>query len=290
MTAEANPQAELAALRAQVSELQAEVERLRPIKERAQTLEAQMRILSTNVPLLLLALDRDGVYTFSDGKALEIVGLQPGQLVGMSVFDAFAAFPDFLAAVRKALSGTPANVRTDDTERMVGLDHWLTPIFDAEGRPDGVFGVSIDMTRQIAAEHERTQLQEEIIEAQRAALRELSTPLIPIAENVIAMPLVGSIDTARAQQIMETLLEGIADQQADVAILDITGVRVVDTQVANALLRAAQAAKLLGTRVILTGIRAEVAQTLVGLGADMSSITTAATLQDGVTLALHAEV
>lgn len=289
MTAEANPQAELAALRAQVAELQAEVERLRPIEQRAQTLEAYMHVISTNVPLLMLALDRDGIYTFSDGKALEIVGAQPGQLVGASVFEAFAAFPEFLAAVRQAMNGTPTNVRTDDLERMVGLDHWLAPLLDADGKPNGVFGVSIDMTRQIAAEHERTQLQEEIIEAQRAALRELSTPLIPIAENVIAMPLVGSIDTSRAQQIMETLLEGIADQQADVAILDITGVRVVDTQVANALLRAAQAAKLLGTRVILTGIRAEVAQTLVGLGADMSSITTAATLQAGVALALHVE-
>jgi rsbT co-antagonist protein RsbR len=290
MTAEANPQAELATLRAQVRELQAEVERLRPFEQRARTLEAYTHVLATDVPLLMFALDHEGVYTFSDGKALELVGMKPGQLVGASVFEAFADYPEFLAAVRTALAGTPANVRTDDLERMVGLDHWIAPLRDAEGRPNGVFCVSIDMTRQIAAEHERTQLQEEIIEAQRAALRELSTPLIPIAENVIAMPLVGSIDSSRAQQIMETLLEGIAEQQADVAILDITGVRVVDTQVANALLRAAQAAKLLGTRVILTGIRAEVAQTLVGLGADMSSITTAATLQAGVALALHVEV
>jgi anti-anti-sigma regulatory factor len=287
MSGEANPQDELAALRAQVNELQAEVTRLRPLEQRVHLFAEQMRIMSTHVPLLMFVLDRNGVYTFSDGKALEMVGLQPGQLVGASVFDAFADYPDFLAAVRTALAGTATNVRTDDLERMVGLDHWIAPLYDANGQPDGVFGVSIDMTKQIAAEHQRAHLQEEIIEAQRAALRELSTPLIPIAENVIAMPLVGTIDTARAQQIMETLLEGIAEQQADVAILDITGVRVVDTQVANALLRAAQAAKLLGTRVILTGIRAEVAQTLVGLGADLSSITTAATLQDGVALALH---
>jgi anti-anti-sigma regulatory factor len=85
---------------------------------------------------------------------------------------------------------------------------------------------------------------------------------------------------------METLLEGIAANQADVALLDISGVRVVDTQVADALLRVAQAAKLLGTQIVLTGIRAEVAQTIVHLGADMSGIVTRSNLQDGLRYAL----
>jgi rsbT co-antagonist protein RsbR len=104
---------------------------------------------------------------------------------------------------------------------------------------------------------------------------------------VVAMPLVGTIDSWRAQMIMEALLEGISNLQAEVAILDITGVRVVDTQVASALLRAAQAAQLLGARVMLTGIGAEVAQSLVHLGADLSRIEIQSTLQAGVAAAIQ---
>ena len=85
---------------------------------------------------------------------------------------------------------------------------------------------------------------------------------------------------------METLLEGIGEQRASIAILDITGVRVVDTQVADALIRTAHAAQLLGARVILTGITPEVAQTLVQLGIDLSSVTTRSTLQSGIAFAL----
>ena len=94
------------------------------------------------------------------------------------------------------------------------------------------------------------------------------------------------IDSNRAQQVIETLLAGVAASRAATAILDLTGVQVVDTQVANALLRAAQAVKLLGARVVLTGIRPEIAQTLVGLGLDLSGITTRATLQSGIAFAL----
>jgi rsbT co-antagonist protein RsbR len=151
---------------------------------------------------------------------------------------------------------------------------------------DRVLWVSRDTTEEHAAAAELAKLQEQIIEAQRAALRELSTPIIPISEGVIAMPLIGSIDTQRAQLVIETLLQGVAEQRAAAAILDVTGVQVVDTQVANALLRAAQAVKLLGAQVIITGIRPEVAQTLVGLGLDLSGIITVANLQGGIQYAL----
>ncbi len=144
----------------------------------------------------------------------------------------------------------------------------------------------LDLETQAAelkqAQQEREALQEEVISAQEAAIRELSTPLIPLADGVVAMPLVGTISTARAQQIMETLLEGIGTHQAHVALIDITGVKVVDTQVADALLRAARAARLLGAQVVLTGIGAEIAQTLVSLGADMTGITTRGTLREGI--------
>lgn len=137
---------------------------------------------------------------------------------------------------------------------------------------------------------EQQLMQQEAIEEKELALRELSTPLIPLADGVVALPLVGSIDSNRIQQIMETLLEGIATQQADVALIDITGVKVVDTQVADGLLRAAQAAKLLGAQVVLTGISSDIAQTLVHLGADLNGITTCSTLQNGISYAMERHV
>jgi anti-anti-sigma regulatory factor len=128
--------------------------------------------------------------------------------------------------------------------------------------------------------------QEEIIRTQAAALEELSTPLIPINEKVMVMPIVGAVDSRRSQLIVETLLHGIALSSAQVAILDITGVSVVDTQVANGLISAAQAVRLLGAQVMLTGIRPEVAQVLVSLSIDLSGIITCSSLQSGIALAM----
>ena len=132
------------------------------------------------------------------------------------------------------------------------------------------------------AKEEHARLQEEIIRVQAATLDQLSTPLIPISDTVVVMPLIGTMDARRTEQVLETLLQGLSDSQADIAILDITGVGVVDTQVAQGLIRAAQAAQLLGARVVLTGIRPEIAQTLVGLGIDLSTIVTHSTLQNGI--------
>lgn len=127
---------------------------------------------------------------------------------------------------------------------------------------------------------------QEIIEAQRKALRELSTPIVPVSEEIIAMPLIGVIDTTRAQQVMEALLMAISRHQAEVVIIDITGVPVVDTGVANHILQTTRAANLLGSRVVLTGIAPEVAQTIVSLGVDLSGIVTRSNLQSGIEYAL----
>ncbi len=136
-------------------------------------------------------------------------------------------------------------------------------------------------------EAERAALQQQVIEAQRAALRELSSPLIPLTERVMLMPLVGTIDSQRARQVMETLLTGVAQSQADLVILDITGVSLVDSQVAQGFIQAAQAVRLLGAQVMLTGIQPQIAQTLVHLGIDLSGIQTQGSLQMGIAAALQ---
>lgn len=140
--------------------------------------------------------------------------------------------------------------------------------------------------KQAEAALVNAKLQEEVIRAQEAALAELSTPLLTLGNGVLVMPLVGTIDSRRAAQVMERLLEGVSEANARAVILDITGIPIVDTQVANAFIRAAQAVKLLGAQVIITGIRPEVAQTLVSLHVDLSGIITRSTLESGIADAL----
>ncbi|WP_437675478.1 PAS domain S-box protein [Sorangium sp. So ce131] len=153
------------------------------------------------------------------------------------------------------------------------------------GQPTGMAAFFRDITEQLRYEQE-TLAQMQVIQAQQAALRELGTPLVPIADGVIAMPLVGAIDGERAQQILETLLRALGEKHAAVAILDITGVKAVDGEVAAALVRVAQAARLLGADVVLTGIRPVVAQALVDLGAELRGLVTCGTLQSGIAYAL----
>ncbi|EYF06093.1 PAS domain-containing protein [Chondromyces apiculatus] len=156
-------------------------------------------------------------------------------------------------------------------------------IQDEEGEIRAVGSILRDQRR---SEQERAALREEIILAQERAIRELSSPLIPLAQGLVLMPLLGTIDTGRANQIMETLLAGIAAQRARIAILDVTGVKNVDSAVANALVRTAQAANLLGTEVVLTGIGPDVARILVEIGADLGTVQTRGTLQSAVAYAL----
>lgn len=113
-------------------------------------------------------------------------------------------------------------------------------------------------------------------------VRDLETPAIPLVEGVLVLPLVGHVDTRRAARLSETALEAVHEHRARVVIIDITGVSVVDTAVAQRIGQLAQAIRLLGARVLLTGIRAEVAQTIVAQELDFSQIQTAGRLQDGV--------
>ncbi len=175
-------------------------------------------------------------------------------------------------------------VRADGS--IVYVDAATFPIRGEAGRFKGLTAVIRDITERRQLEEERARLQKEIIETQRRTILELSTPIVPITEEIIAMPLVGSIDTARAQQIMETLLNAIGHYGAEVVIVDITGVAVVDTRVADHLMRVSRAAALLGSKCLLVGISPEVAQTIVSLEVDLSSIVTEADLRAGIEHAL----
>lgn len=118
-------------------------------------------------------------------------------------------------------------------------------------------------------------------------LQELSTPIVPIYDGILVLPLIGVIDTGRANEIMERVLEQIGRRHAESVIIDITGVPLVDTNVAQHLVQTAQAVRLLGASVILVGIGPQIAQTMVELGIDLSAVSTLPDLQAGVLVALR---
>ena len=127
---------------------------------------------------------------------------------------------------------------------------------------------------------------EEVIARQQQELLELSTPVVKLWDGILALPMIGTLDSARTQVVMESLLERIVDTEAEVAIIDITGVPTVDTLVAQHLIKTVTAARLMGADCIISGIRPQIAATIVHLGVDLSEVATKSTLADAFRLAL----
>jgi rsbT co-antagonist protein RsbR len=128
---------------------------------------------------------------------------------------------------------------------------------------------------------------QDTIAQQRATISELQTPVIQVWQGILALPIVGTVDTARAQDMTEALLERIVETGSEIVLLDITGVPVVDTAVARHLLETVSAARLLGADVLIVGLSSRTAMTLVQLGIDLSHVTTRATLAKGLELAFR---
>lgn len=128
---------------------------------------------------------------------------------------------------------------------------------------------------------------EEVIVRQQQEMLELSTPVVKLWEGILALPLIGTLDSARTQVVMESLLEKVVETGSEVAIIDITGVPTVDTLVAQHLLKTVTAARLMGADCIISGIRPQIAQTIVHLGVELGDVTTKASLADAFVLALE---
>lgn len=193
------------------------------------------------------------------GRAHERIGLPPHWYLG--------AYSRYL---RQILVCIREHLGADDPRVLEGFQALMKLVFlDASIAIDVYISAHVDT-----------------LQRHQAAIRELSTPVILVHDEVLLLPLVGTVDSHRAQQIMETVLREVSKNQAQVIILDIAGVPVVDTQVADYLLRATAAVRLLGARTILTGISPQVARTIVELGVDISTMATRHRLADGVELAL----
>ena len=312
-------------LQARIKELEEENSQLREKTEKMAVDSWLFRTLMTYIPDWVYFKDRDSRFLSASEALSRSFGLQNAQeLVGKTDFDFFTeehARPAFEDEQRIIESGEPITLEEKET-RPDGSVGWVLttkmPLF-RNGNIVGTFGVSKDITerRQIEdeikelntaletrvqkrtaelvremaerqkAEEEHTRLQTEVIRAQKIALQELTTPIIPLIEGIIVMPLVGSIDTQRASDVMRTLLSGISQHRANIVILDITGVPIVDTGVANHLNKTMLAARLKGVRVFVTGMSDAVAETIVDLGIDWGDIETLRDLQSGFVHALR---
>lgn len=158
----------------------------------------------------------------------------------------------------------------------------LVGLVAIDGQATGLAFMVNDITQQVTEGKERTRLQQQVIDSQKQLLKELSTPVIPILDRVIIMPIIGSIDSSRAQDMTRALLAGISANRARYVVLDVTGVPVVDTGVAQHLSRTIQAARLKGAQTIVTGISDSIAETIVDLGMDWHDIETQRDLQTGL--------
>lgn len=256
--------------------------------------EERYRVVVERAPVGICVHCDDNI-VFANATAATILGAKdPKELIGLSTMD--RAHPDERSSARervKQVTDGHADVMPLRESRMLRLDGSMVEVAIVgtatkyEGKP--AMQVSfLDISERSRAHEalERAALQEQVIRAQEESLLALSTPLIPVSERVLVMPLIGRINEGRTQRILEVLLNGVTNQGATHVILDVTGVPEADSGMADALIRASQAVRLLGANVILTGIQPAFARTLIELGADISGLVTQATLAGGIRAAM----
>jgi rsbT co-antagonist protein RsbR len=237
-------------------------------------------------PLVFWAIDRDGIYTLSEGKGLELLGMKSGEAVGLSALDMFKDNPEIAGALQRALAGEESRLVTTPAPG-VQFDNWYLPRFGDDGRVQGAVGFAVDASERIGRERDARQKLERL-ERQASASRALATPIIQVWDQVLCLPIIGTVDSARTAEMMQGLLESIVREQARFAIVDLTGVDVVDTSTADHLIVLFRAARVLGVEGVLCGIRPAVAQTIVGLGLDLGSVKTMRSLRDALKWCIRA--
>ena len=204
----------------------------------------------------------------------------------------WAPVRDFLARVSRsrALQGfSPSETATFVLSLKQSLFARLRGEFgeDAQGLAEEIWSTTdlLDKLGLLTVES-FVKSREELIQRQQREMMELSTPVVQLWENILALPLIGTLDSERTQVVMESLLQKIVETGASIAIIDITGVPTVDTLVAQHLLKTVAAARLMGADCIISGIRPQIAQTIVHLGVNLSDVTTKASLADAFAIAL----
>jgi rsbT co-antagonist protein RsbR len=289
--------AEVAQLSQRNAELQARVADLEYTEQVLRTTEEHVRLFVEHTPAAVAMLDRDMRYIMTSRRWLTDYGLGYQNIIGRSHYEVFNDIPDrWKASHQRSLAGAIEGQDEDPWERANGGMDWLSwktfPWHDSSGAVGGIIFFTEVVTKHVqdqqALRDNEAQLREINTHQEQLLnmIREISSPVIPVHDDVLVLPLVGTIDSARSSRIMETLLTGVQEHAAEVVIIDITGVPIVDTAVANHLIQATRAATLLGAHCVLVGVSAEVAQTLVQLGVNLSTLVTRSNLQAGITYAL----
>ncbi|MFF0297994.1 PAS domain S-box protein [Kitasatospora sp. NPDC004614] len=258
---------------------------LRDVTESARA-ESMFHGLLESAPDAMVIVGPDGRIVLVNRQTETLFGFDRGELVGREIEvlvppryrDRHVGHRNgFLTGPRLRPMGAGlqlSGMRRDGTEFPLEIS--LSPLQTAEGLL--VAAAIRDVTERRETEQR--------LQRQRDEILELSTPVIQVWDKVLALPIIGTLDTLRATRLTEGLLEKIAQTQAEVAILDISGVPTIDTQVAQHLLKTVQAAALMGAVSILSGVRPETAQSMVHLGIDMGRLRSRNTLQDALQLAL----
>ncbi len=260
----------------------------RDITGRKQAEDALQRATAYTRSLIEASLDPlvtiapNGKITDVNAATESITGRSRQELIGTD-FCGYFTFPEkaregYQQVFREGLvRDYPLELRQRDG-RVTSVLYNASVYRDEEGEVVGVFAAARDITER--------KLAEERIRQQSREILELSTPVMQVWEGVVAVPLIGCLDSQRTQQFMERLLDRIVETNSPVALVDIMGVPTIDTQTAQHLIETITAVRLLGAQVVLTGVRPAIAQTLVHLGIDLSGITTRSSMAAGLLVAL----
>jgi PAS domain S-box-containing protein len=232
------------------------------------------------MPVTVWAMEPDGTCTLSVGKGLRHFGLQSGALVGKNLFDVYAKNPQTLDHLRRALQGEHIA-----SETRIGDMTWFSTLLPVRDRLDQkvtqVYGVAENVTeRSNAQRHIEEQLK--IIKDQQEAIAALTSPIIEVWQGVLVVPLIGSLDGDRAARLLEHLLAEVVGRQSRAVILDLTGTSVADPSTAQHLFDIMRSVRLLGAEGLVSGIRPNVAKTLVELDVASTAWKTFPTLAEAL--------
>ena len=247
----------------------------------------KMEMLLASVPDPLFTVDADMNITNMNAAAAELLGTTVDAALGTPCAEVFRTdacdgrcMLERSIKERRAIKDERVVMTSTKGEKIEAVVNTASIV-----GPDGALLGGIEILRDVTVEQQRARElrhQLEIIQRQQLAIQELSTPVLQLWEGVLAIPIIGVVDSRRTAEMMEKLLDEIVARQSRFVILDITGVEIVDTKTADNFVKVMKAAELLGATCIVTGIRPAVAQTLVDLGLDLSSITTLRNLQEGL--------
>lgn len=261
--------------------------------------QIERQVLLDTIPAMIYLKDREHRYVMGNRQFADSAGITVSEVPGKTDADLFLPVEaqSYVADDERVMVSGRSHVIEESMTMPNGERVWLAtykvPFRNEDHDVTGMVGIALDITDRKQAEEALRRSQAEqraLIEQQQQLLhtiRVLSTPVLPISDRTLVLPLVGEIDTTRSRQIVEALLDSVQRHNAEWVIIDITGVPLIDTAVANHLIQATRGVALLGAGCILAGVSPELAQTIVGLGIDLGSLQTSRDLRSALALVMR---